>query len=169
MNLEMRECRACDTQEQSVRAPEPYTEEREQLYLAIPRGGQGMEEMQEEERDLRRLQSMYPAAAKLLLPYVEEECDKMEYEGSPMYDECPDRTTIYRIGERIFGQVKDRFPEEARQESEEVLAMQYRDPDGYGRSPVRDLARVLLLQEMHHRRRRHAAVRSAAAFAISAG
>ncbi len=123
-----------------------------------------MEEMREEERELRKLRSMFPDAAKLLLPYVEEECDKMEYEGSPMFDEYPDRTTIYRLEERIYGQVKDRFPEEPERKPEEILALQYlaAAPDGFCRNLARDMTRVLLLQEMHHRRRRHAAVRGAA-------
>lgn len=163
----MRECRAYDTQERS--GQDLYEGKEEQPYLAIPRRGPVMEKMQEEERDLRRMQTMYPDAAKRMLSYVEEECDKMEYEGSPMFDEYPDRTTVYRIGERILGQVIGRLPKEPGQEREEALAMQYRDADGAGRDPAGDLVRVLLLQEMYHRRRRHAAVRDTAVFAISAG
>lgn len=118
---------------------------------------QVVEDEQETERELRKLQSMYPEAAKRLLPYVEEECDKMEYEGSPMFDEYPDRSTVYRLEERIYHQVKDQFPEEAVQETKEVLTMQYPDTGmgNSGRNRVRDLARVLLLQEMHHRRCRY--------------
>ncbi len=119
------------------------------------------EELQEAERELRKLQSMYPDTAKLLLPFVEEECDKMEYEGSPMFDEYPDRSTVYRIEGHIFEQVKDQFPEEEIQKPEEVLAMQL--PGSRvgvpGRSWARDLARVLLLNEMHHRRCRHRGLR----------
>lgn len=124
------------------------------------------EEQRTEERELRRLQSMYPDAAKLMLPYVEEECDRMEYEGSPMFDEYPDRTTIYRIEERVYERVKDRFPEEEDSRKPEALfSMQCRGPGAGipGRGWVRDLARVLLLQEMHHRRRRHSAVRAVSA------
>ena len=38
-------------------------------------------------RDLDYMKSLYPAAAKRLIPYIEEECDRLEYEGSMMYDE----------------------------------------------------------------------------------
>ncbi len=119
------------------------------------------EELQEAERELRKLQAMYPDTAKLLLPFVEEECDKMEYEGSPMFDEYPDRSTVYRIEGHIFEQVKDQFPAEEIQEPEEVLAMQLPGPrvGMPGRSWARDLARVLLLNEMHHRRCRHRGLR----------
>ena len=48
----------------------------------------------EEDRSMRRdldyMKSIYPMAAKRLIPYVEEECDRMEYSGSMMYDEYPD-------------------------------------------------------------------------------
>lgn len=44
-----------------------------------------------ERMDFEYLKSMYPDVPKRLLPYVEEECDRMEYENSMMYDEYPDR------------------------------------------------------------------------------
>ena len=37
-------------------------------------------------RDLDYMKSIYPRTAKRLLPYVEEECDRMEYSGSMMYE-----------------------------------------------------------------------------------
>lgn len=123
--------------------------------VELPPGHAGI---MEAERDLRRLQSMYPDTVKLLLPYVEEECDRMEYEGSPMFDEYPDRSTICRIEERILEQAKDCFAEKEAQEPEEALSMQYSKPHigSLGGSRARDLARVLLLNEIYHRRRRHA-------------
>ncbi|MCD7820481.1 MAG: hypothetical protein LUH07_15755 [Lachnospiraceae bacterium] len=81
------------------------------------------------ERDFRMLQSMYSKTAKALLPYIEEECDKMEYEGSAMYDEYPDFTTVYSIQQRIAGAA--------------------------GEDSADELIRVMLLQEMHRRRSRH--------------
>lgn len=128
-----------------------------QPYFMTPDYAKVQEEQREAERELRRLQSMYPDAAKLLLPYVEEECDKMEYEGSPMFDEYPDRTTIYRLEEHIYEQVKGQFPEEETQEMRETLSMQSKAPriGAPGSSLARDLARVLLLNEMYHRRCRY--------------
>lgn len=127
------------------------------------------------ERDLRQLQSMYPEAAKIILPYIEEICDKMEYNGSSMYDQYPDRMTIYRLAEEIFEKVQNQFPKQFPVKKDEMLAMQYRPEKpkrppypmqtdqpplplyGYnqpGTNWVQDLVRVLLLNEMHHRRRR---------------
>ena len=133
-----------------------------QPYFMQPDYAQVLEEQKMAERDLRMLQSMYPEAAKLLLPYIEEECDKMEYEGSTMYDEYPDPTTIQRLEQRIYEQTKDQLPEvmvqtDQPQEQEDILSMQYqgnRRGRG-GRSWPNDLIRILLLQEMHHRRCRH--------------
>ncbi len=45
---------------------------------------------EEHERDKKRIQNMYPQAAKRLAPYVEEACDRMSYEGGVLYDEYPD-------------------------------------------------------------------------------
>lgn len=146
-------------------APERYEEpdwagSPQRPYFLRPDYDEILQEEKTSERDLRRLESMYPDSAKQMLPYVEEECDKMEYEGSPMYDEHPDLTTVYEAAERIYGQVSALFPEEAdgQEEPEEVLSMQYREPGKKrpGRkNRMRELARVLLLQEMHHRRCRH--------------
>ena len=44
-----------------------------------------------EQRDFEYMKSMYPETAKRLLPYVEDECDRMAYEGSVVYDEYPDQ------------------------------------------------------------------------------
>ncbi|MGN0337045.1 MAG: hypothetical protein ACI4EE_06075 [Lachnospiraceae bacterium] len=59
-----------------------------------------MSEM-ETERDLQYLQQMYPTDAKRMQKKVEEELDKLEYEGSMMYDEYPDRVSMLLICDRI--------------------------------------------------------------------
>ena len=141
-------------------------------YFTMPDYAGVMEEQKMMERDLRRLQSMYPDTVKRMLPYIEEECDKMEYEGSAMYDEHPDHTTVQQIVQRILEEMRDELPPEmlettqsTTKEVDEMLSMQYRGP---GRRPGRnwadDLIRVLLLQEMHHRRCRHRGCKRAAQY-----
>ncbi len=49
------------------------------------------------ERDFEYVKEMYPMKVKCLQVYVEEELDKYEYFGSFIYDEFPDKITIYRI------------------------------------------------------------------------
>ena len=54
-----------------------------------------------ERRDFEYMKSMYPITVKEILPYVESECDRMSYEGSMIYDEYPDRITLYKLATDI--------------------------------------------------------------------
>ena len=38
------------------------------------------------QRDYEYMKSVYPGTAKRLIPYIEEECDRLEYTGSVMYE-----------------------------------------------------------------------------------
>lgn len=126
------------------------------------------DEMQTE-KDFRMLQGMYPAAAKELLPLIEEECDRMEYEGSAMFDEYPDYTTIYTLQKRI-SEAAQKAADAAGSIDMEVSAQDMArgsDVETAGREWIRgpermedtvsrsDLIQVMLLQEMHRRRCRH--------------
>ena len=72
-----------------------------------------------------------------LQPYVEECCDRLEYEGSMMYDEYPDRLSLLRKSQEVWEQAQNRenFGEHS--------------PDW---AQISDLTGVLLLQEMLVRR-----------------
>lgn len=111
-----------------------------------------IEDEKKREQDLRMLQSMYPAAVKEILPCVEEICDRMEYEGSTMFDEYPDKNTVRRLSDEIYRQTGDVWPRETIQEPDGVMSMQYQEG---ARGPLGELIQILLLQEMHHRRCRH--------------
>ena len=56
-------------------------------------------------RDKRRFQELYPSLARQIQPLVEEACDRMEYEGSLMFDEYPDRLLLRRLSRRICGKL----------------------------------------------------------------
>ena len=122
-----------------------------------------MSEM-ETERDLQYLQQMYPADAKKMQKKVEEELDKLEYEGSMMYDEYPDRVSMLLICDRIEKALaredaERRAKEEADMETDEDMnAMDMRrrgrgdrDDPRFDRGR-RNLLEVLLFNEMHKRR-----------------
>ena len=47
-----------------------------------------------ERTDLEYMKSLYPDLPKRILPYVEEECDRMEYTGSVMFDVYPDKLQL---------------------------------------------------------------------------
>ena len=61
-----------------------------------------------ERRDFEYMKSMYPETAKRALPFVEEECDRMEYEGSMLYDEYPDKLQLRLMCSRIYNKMEDR-------------------------------------------------------------
>ena len=70
------------------------------FYMAYPMQTVYMEEM-EYARDLEKLKGMYPKEVRSIQELVEDECDKMEYEGSLMFDEYPDKVMLDRIIKRI--------------------------------------------------------------------
>ena len=114
-------------------------------------------EEQENERDMQRLKEMYPEVARNILSYVEEECDRMEYEGSLMFDEQPDMVMVVRIKDNIYDKVKDHFDLSVAEDKDELFAM---NTETRRRYPPRkdwlgDLIQVMLFQEMYRRRCRH--------------
>ena len=92
-------------------------------------------EQMEEVEDKKRIMEMYPLMARRLQPYVEECCDRLEYEGSMMYDEYPDRFMLYHI----CSLVKDEMTKDA--SAQEM-------PGGF----LDDLIQVLVYQEISRRR-----------------
>lgn len=91
-----------------------------------------------EEKDLEYMKSLYPDAAKQILPYIEEECDRLEYRCSMIYDEYPDRLQLRMMCKRICENVK-----------------KYEKFWGECEYPqwIDDLAEVMLYQELYRRRR----------------
>ena len=80
------------------------------FYMAYPMQTVYMEEM-EYARDLEKLKGMYPKEVRSIQELVEDECDKMEYEGSLMFDEYPDRVMVDRIVKRIYQSAAENQPE----------------------------------------------------------
>lgn len=71
------------------------------FYMAYPMQDVYLSEI-EYERDRERLKEMYPKEAKRIQRVVEEECDKMEYDGSLMFDEYPDRVMVQKLCDDIY-------------------------------------------------------------------
>lgn len=53
-------------------------------------------------KDLEYLQQMYPAQAKKYQTKIAEVVDRMDYEGSMIYDEYPDKWQLQRLAETIL-------------------------------------------------------------------
>ena len=90
-------------------------------------------------RDYDYMKSIYPDTAKRVLPYMEEECDRMEYDGSMMYDEYPDRLQLRLMCRRIY--------DKAEKEKE--------NPGAW----LMDLIEVMTYQELCRRRVEHREIR----------
>ncbi len=115
------------------------------FYIAYP-FSENLREQEAEDRDFEALVDLYPASAKKLWPQVEELCDQMEYDGSVMYDECPDKYKIRRMAEELCAN--------ADEEEEDLLAQSGRRRG----NPLEDIVQMLFVHEMHRRRcrrRRH--------------
>lgn len=127
-------------------APIPY-------YMAFPIDD-GWEAEEENERDFEYMRQMYPARMQRIMEVIGEECDKLEYEGSMMFDEYPDRLMLSQLCNKIYDKVRD-------VKMEEVYEAMQRRPER-GRPPRRnqddwfsDIIQTLLFDEMHRRRCRH--------------
>lgn len=120
-------------------------EQRLPYYMAYPMQMEYDDE-KIERRDFEYMKSMYPMAVKRILPYVEEECDRMSYEGSMIYDEYPDSLQMYMMCNRIYDKVKNQKPAN---DAEMEMQLVGRD------ERLRDLVQILLFQELFRRRSSH--------------
>lgn len=121
-------------------------------YMAYPMDLEEYGEEKKERRDVEYMKSIYPMSAKKLLPYVEDECDRIEYEGSMIYDEYPDRLLLYLAAGRVYDRMKEGEKKE--------IEMEMEAQDRKGRRKVReqsvmDLIEILLYQEIVQRRCQH--------------
>ena len=90
-------------------------------------------------RDLEYLQEMYPAEAKRYRKVIVEVLDRLDYEGSMIYDEYPDRWQIYRLTQIIVDRIKEQAASEATGNAD--------SPAG-----IEELVQVLLCGEIYRRR-----------------
>jgi hypothetical protein len=90
-------------------------------------------------RDQEYLKQMYPARARLILALVEDRCDRMEYEGSPMFADYPDKESFLRVARDIFKMVSG----DSQNQDEEANAI------------LKQLIEILVLNECSMRRGRY--------------
>ena len=88
-------------------------------------------------RDLEYLQQMYPAEAKKYQKIIAEMLDRMDYEGSMIYDEYPDKWQIYRLTQAIVDRI-------LKPEGEQVSDLE--------RNRTSEFVQVLLSYEIYRKR-----------------
>ena len=98
-----------------------------------------------ERMDLEYMKSLYPALAKRILPYIEEECDRMEYGNSVIYDEYPDRLQLQLMCGRIY--------ENVRKNEERYLEIEKN-------AQLKDMIELMLYQELYNQRCRNRRTRN---------
>lgn len=88
-----------------------------------------------QEREFALMKSFYPETARKIQNKVEEECQLLDYEGSRLYDEYPDKFMMHQL----FCHIRDSMKGEL--QAEEM-------PDAF----LDDLIQVILYQEISRRR-----------------
>ena len=107
----------------------------------------GYDSSAELDKDIEQMKRLYPSTVRAIEPYVTDECDRLEYDGSVMFDEYPDKVTVDRIVDRIYDNTRH-LQEEADVEAESIYPRRRRDN-------FRDIVTVILLNEFLNRRRRY--------------
>ena len=113
------------------------------------------------DKELEQIMEMYPSRAKEIQKKVVEVCDSIDYEGSILYDEYPDKFVLSRYCDKIYEDMEPLQVEMASEnmDSQEVNSMAR--PGGERRPPCRncrpndgrrDLIDVLFFNEVFRRR-----------------
>lgn len=97
-------------------------------------------------RDLEYLQQMYPKDAKRYQKIISGILDKLDYEGSMIYDEYPDRIQLYKLFTDILERIK-------KEEKEEKDALQVDSEEKW--AWIGDLIQVIMYYEIYKRRHNH--------------
>ena len=147
------------------------------FYMTYPMQNLYLMEM-EYEKDMERMKELYPREVQKLQQMIESRCDEMEYEGSRMYDENPDRRMleeeVRRILEKFLREnpqyesmtrppqmhqiqpmprTEERYvPVQNKDNSNELIAQNRRYNDD---TWLRSLIGILFHDEMYRRRCRH--------------
>ena len=114
-------------------------------------------------RDIEYMKEMYPDDIKKISAVVEDECDKLEYEGSPMLVEYPDREEMRRIARKVYNGINtdETLSERYRICDNNISDAEQEDPpyvpDGPGdvNCVVRGIIEMLVCNEFCVRRDRH--------------
>lgn len=92
----------------------------EPFYMTFPMQNLFQTEM-EYEKDMERMKEMYPKEVSQIASYVSDRCDELEFEGSRIYDENPDRWMMEREAQALYEKIKNELGvEDESMEQEEI-------------------------------------------------
>lgn len=95
------------------------------------------------ERDNAYLREMYPKEARMIGDMIENELNMVDYRGSFIYDEYPDKYLFFRIVNKIV----DNYFEQAGADDLADIALQ-------DKQWIQEIAQVILANEIYRRRNR---------------
>ncbi len=102
------------------------------------------------DRDVEYMKQLYPKTARIIQKEIDNECDKMEYDGSMMFDEYPDREHLDKLIDHIYDRIK-----QMEEEPQVEMNSLYFYPPRRNTNYLRDIVSLLLLSEIFNRRRRY--------------
>lgn len=73
------------------------------------------------DRDMEYMKEMYPKAVRAIQREVDEECDKLEYDGSCMFDEHPSCEHLGTIVDVIYDRILESNPDGFFMQAEQVI------------------------------------------------
>lgn len=85
--------------------------EKTPFYMTYPMQNLYEAEM-EYEKDIERMKQWHPKQVQQIQKMVDERCDELEYEGSRLFDEEPDRNMMQLEALAIYQKLADHLPEE---------------------------------------------------------
>ena len=106
------------------------------FYMAYPMPMFGQQE-NTVMRDLEYMQQMYPKEAKRYQKLIAGILDKMDYEGSMIYDEYPDTLQLCLMCRRAY---------------EQVMKQEKWEKETYTPEQIREIVEILMYQELMERR-----------------
>ena len=95
-------------------------------------------------RDLEYLQQMYPAEAKRYQKIIADILNQVDYEGSVIYDEYPDKWQLYRLSQIVMDKLKRNTAAEG-----ELAAS---DQEKGNWEQIEEFVQVLLYYEIYKKR-----------------
>ncbi len=78
------------------------------------------DDFREMEKDYEYFKSLYPQTAKRIQQLIDDQCDQLEYEGSSMFDEVPDKVHLDAIVDHIYNQAMEMDKDNPELQAEEM-------------------------------------------------
>lgn len=99
-------------------------------------------------RDLEYLQEMYPLEAKKYQKVIADILERLDYEGSMIYDEYPDKWQIYRLTQLVVDKLKRE--KDGKTSAEDEGEMPPQKEEDWNR--ITEFVQVLLCYEIYKKR-----------------